>query len=163
MDNSAQHRSILEALRVLVHLGLRQTGCMPLDSRSFSHVTSLGIRGHHLCLELDNTYSLVASDIMCLALSDPFPVWICVSFSLVRPYFFFHNLFTCSLKLLNLFWASRIDLPASLSLVSLPLGFQCLLQIIPWVYVLVISGYHIPNPKELFICSSLSHTTDSLF
>lgn len=148
---------------MLAHLGLRQTDCMPSDSRSFSHVTSLGIRGHHLCLELGNTYSLVASVIMCLALSDPFPVWICVSSSLVRPYFFFHNLFSCSPKLLSLFWASRIDRPASLSLVSLPLGFQCLLQSIPWVYVLVISGDLIPNPKELFICSSLSHTADSLF
>lgn len=126
----AQHRSRLEdsgqdalPCAVLAHLRLRQTGCMPSDSRSFSHVTSLGIRGHHLCLELDNTCSLVASVIVCLALSGPFPLWICVSFSLVRPYFFFHNLSTCSLKLPSLFWASRIDLPASLSLVSLPLGF----------------------------------------
>lgn len=103
---------------MLAHLGLRQTGCMPSDSRSFLHVTSLGIQGHHLCLELDNTYSLVASVILCLVLSGPFPVWIYVSFSLVRPYFFFHNLSTCSLKLPSLFWASRIDLPASLSLVS---------------------------------------------
>lgn len=173
MGKSAQHRSRLSGPSfgtgcvALLHACIPRAEADRLNAFRFTFlfaITSVGIRGHRLCLELDNTRSSVAFVVMCLARSGPLSVWICASFSFSRPYLFFHNLSTCSLQLLSLFWASGLISQLPLSSVSLPLDFQCLLQIIHWVYVLVSSGYHSPNFEELFILFfSTPHSTDSLF